>query len=483
MKRSGLLGPAHGGKRPQSGRKPGVEHVGLLPEPVRLAVGAEGGVLLAHDDLAAVLAIPGRDAVAPPDLARDAPVADVVHPFIVGLFPLLGDDPGPALLHGIDGLFGQGFGVDEPLLRQVRLDGGLAPVALAHWHRVGGLVDEIALLLEILLQLSPARETVHPQVGARVFVHDPGLVHDHNDIEPVSEPELVVVEVVGRGDLHRAGAELLVHHGVGDDGDPPVEDRKDNLPAHHRGVPLVRGIHGDAGVAQHGLGPGGCHHDFALPFGEGIADVPEKTAFFLVLHLEIGDGAVAPGAPVHDIVAPEDQTLPVEGDEHLSDRIGEPLVHGEADPLPVAGCAQSLELVDDQVAVLFPPLPDLVDEGLSPQVVPGDALCRQGLFHHVLGGDAGMVGSRHPQRVEPVHPLVADHDILQGVVQGMPHVENPGDVRRRDDDGIGRLDLITFIGMEIALVHPEIIPFLFNVLGVVFSVSHGFLLTSRLRVS
>ncbi len=233
-----------------------------------------------------------------------------------------------------------------------------------------------------------------------------------------------------------------------------MDDGENDLLSHQGGVSLVGRVYGHAGVAQHGLRPCGGNHDIAVPFGERISDVPEEPAFFLVLHLEIRDGAVAAGAPIHDIIAPVDQSLTVEGDEYLSDRIRQTLVHGEPDPVPVAGGAQALELTDDKPAVLLSPLPDLVDERLPAQIVPRYAFRRQGLFHHVLRSDTGMVGTRHPQRVVSVHPLVADHDVLQGIVQCMPHVEDAGDVRGRDHDGVRLLGVIILVGVEIALIHP-----------------------------
>ena len=110
-----LVRPAHGGKRPQGRTEPGVEDVGLLHQVGRSAVRAGVRRLHGHDHAAAPLAGPGRNLVAPPDLARDAPVADVVHPFVVGLGPRFGDDAGLARLHRRDGFFGQGLGSDEPL--------------------------------------------------------------------------------------------------------------------------------------------------------------------------------------------------------------------------------------------------------------------------------------------------------------------------------------------------------------------------------
>ena len=64
------------------------------------------------------------------------------------------------------------------------------------------------------------------------------------------------------------------------------------------------------------------------------------------------------------------------------------------------------------------------------------ALHQLPLDHH-LGGDAGMVGARLPQHVAPAHALEADENVLNGVVEGMPHMERARHIGRRNDDGVG----------------------------------------------
>ena len=81
--------------------------------------------------------------MSPPELARDAPVADVVHPLVPGLDPVFGDDFDALFVDGGDGFFGQRLGADEPLLGDQRLDDGLAARAFAEaegvvFHSVRG---------------------------------------------------------------------------------------------------------------------------------------------------------------------------------------------------------------------------------------------------------------------------------------------------------------------------------------------------------
>ena len=93
-------------------------------------------------------------------------------------------------------------------------------------------------------------------------------------------------------------------------------------------------------------------------------------------------------------------------------------------------------------------------------------------FHHRLGGDAGVVGARHPKGVEALHAPPADEDVLQGVVQGVAQVQRAGDVGRRDDDGVGRARGVG-IAVEEAVVFPEPQPALLRLFRVVLPGQFG----------
>ena len=67
----------------------------------------------------------------------------------------------------------------------------------------------------------------------------------------------------------------------------------------------------------------------------------------------------------------------------------------------------------------------------------GAVLLLQQALHHHLRGDARMVGARLPQHVLAAHPLEADQDVLDGIVERVPHVQRARDIGRRDHDGEG----------------------------------------------
>ena len=457
----GPLRPAQGRKGPQGRGEPGVEDVVLLLQAGGTALRATPGIGRLDDQLAAVAAGPGRDAVPPPDLAGDAPVADVVHPAVKGVVPGPGVDPDPSLAHRRHRLVGQGPDRDEPLHRSRRLDDRLAAVAEADGMVVVLDLVEQTQFLEIGHHLFAAGEAVKALIFAGRLVHDSHVVHDLEQLEAMPATDLVVVAIVGRGDLEGAGAEIHLHVVVVDHRDGAAGERQTDADSGQVAVALVVGMDRDAGIAEHGLGPGGGHHDVTGAVGIGIADMVKLAFPVLVFDLVIGEGGMAARAPVDDIVTLVDQAFLVQADEDLAHRRRQPFVHRESLALPVAGGAEPLQLVDDRPALVLAPAPDLVDEGLAAEVMPGLALFRQLPLDDVLGGDAGVIGAWQPQGVVAAHAVIAGKDVLQGVVEGVADMEDAGDVGRRDDDR-ERGPPLLHLRREAVVLQPVPQPFFFD---------------------
>lgn len=85
----------------------------------------------ANRGLAAVVAVPDRDLMAPPELAADAPVVDIFQPMVVNLDETIRDEFRVAIFDGLKGGFGQRFHLDEPLLGDEGFDRRLAARAMA----------------------------------------------------------------------------------------------------------------------------------------------------------------------------------------------------------------------------------------------------------------------------------------------------------------------------------------------------------------
>ena len=311
-----LVRPAHRGEGPERAAEPGVQDVLVLDDVRPPALFAGRRVRLGHGDVSAVGTGPCRDAVPPPELARDAPVPDVLHPLEIGLLPLFGNPRDASVLHGLDAPLGQGFGPDEPLLGQVGLDGRAAPLAVPHGVRDRLGADQETLRLEVPGRGLSGLLDRHSPVLAGVLVHDALGVDDLKLRQVVAQPHQEVVGVVRGRDLHAARPELGVHHVVLDDRDIPVRQGHAHPLADQAAVLLRPRMDGYGRVPDDRLRTRRRHDDLPRPVDERIADVIEVTRLLFVLHLQVGEGRVAARAPVDDVLAPVDQVLLVEAHEH-----------------------------------------------------------------------------------------------------------------------------------------------------------------------
>ncbi len=426
------------------------------------AVLALAGRAAGDGDLAAVVAVPGGDAVAPPELTGDAPVLDALHPVEVGLVVAGRDELDFAGADDVDGRVCQGLHLDEPLLRDAGLDNGAAAVAGADVVLHGLDADEVTLFLEVGHTGLAALFGGHADVLLRnVLVHAAVIGHDVDDRKVVAQTDFIVVGVVGRGDFDDTGPELGVCVFIAHQGDLLADEGQDE---HLADLVLVAGVlrvDRDGGIAEHGLGTGGGELQVAGTVGEGIAQVPERTVFLFVFDFGVGDGRHAVGAPVDEALAAVDEVLLIEAVEDFDDGLGTAFVHGEPFPVPVAGGTEFLELFDDASAVLTTPVPGSFEERLAADVLFRDAF----LFHRLhdlgFGGDGRVVGAGDPEGIEPFHPVIADEDVLQRIVKGVAHVELTRDVGGRDDDRVRFLRLVRF-RVEVLVLLPEVVDLVFE---------------------
>ena len=462
-----VVGPALRRKGPQLAGEPGVEHVLVLMHMVAAALGAH--VHVVHEGVfpAAVLAVENGDAMAPPQLARDAPVLEVLHPGEVGLLPALRVEAHLAGLHDVGGRALELVDGDEPLLGEPRLERGVATIAMH--DRVLDVLDvvEQAVLLEPCHNGLAGLVAGHTGELAVALDNDGMLVEDVDLGQVVGGAHGVVVGVVGGGHLDEAGAEVSVDVVVGENRDLAVDDGQHDRLAHELCLVGIGGAHGNAGVAQHRLGARGGHDDVLDAvdgLGERVTQVPEVRRLAAVLGLVVGDGRGAVGAPVHDTLATVDEAVVVPVAEDLAHRLGVAGVHGEALALKVDRAAHALDLVDDDAAVLMRPVPAGVDELLAADLEARDALGLELLVHLGLGRDAGVVGTEDPAGGVALHAVVTNDGVLDGVVEGVAHVEHARDVGRGNGDGAVAHALGATIG---AGLHPHVDKLGFHLLRVV----------------
>ena len=273
------------------------------------ALGAHIGVLGKSVLPAAVLAVEHGDAVAPPQLAANAPVLKVLHPGGVGLRPARGVKGN---LTGVDGVKRRPLELvngHKPLLGQPRLKRGVAAVAV-HDGVIEVLdVIEQVVLLEPLDDGLAALVAVHAGELAVALDDHRVLVKDVDLRQVVGLTHGVVVGVVSRRYLDEARAEISVDMPILKDGDLAVHDGKLDGLAHEGGLLGILRRNGNARVAEHGLGARGGDNDVVLAvdrLGQRVTQVPQVALLVLVLGLVVRDGGGAVGAPVDDALAAVD---------------------------------------------------------------------------------------------------------------------------------------------------------------------------------
>ncbi len=69
--------------------------------------------------------------MSPPQLAGNAPVADVPHPLEIGIRPICRNEFRPALFNSRNRRFRERLDLNKPLRRQQRFDNGVAALAMS----------------------------------------------------------------------------------------------------------------------------------------------------------------------------------------------------------------------------------------------------------------------------------------------------------------------------------------------------------------
>ena len=477
----GLLRPAQGGEGPQARAEPGVQYVVVLLQHnvgTEVVLGAHFGFVAAYIDLAR-LVVPGRNAVTPPQLTADAPILDVTHPREIHVFVLFRHELDAAIFHGGDGRFCQRLGGHVPLVGQPRLDHGARAVALRHLQAVvvnahqqtGGVEgghDLLAcfetvkagvfgrdLAVDALVQCAVQVEHLAGRQYGGVFVEDV------QQRQVVALADFVVVEIVGRGDFHAAGAEFRVAVVVRDNRDAAADQWQLDELADQRLVALVVRVNRDGGIAEHGFRTSGGDDQVVVAFsglgaiGQRVLEVPQEAFLVVVFHFEVGNRRVQLGVPVDQALAAVDQAVFMQAHEGFFHGFRQAVVHGEALAAPVDGRAQAADLTADVAAGLVFPFPDFFQEFLAAQVMTALAGGFELAFHQHLGGDTGVVGTRLPQGVAALHAAETDQRIHDRIVEAMAHVQAASDVRWRNHDGVG---IARALRGEIILGFPGVVP-------------------------
>ena len=98
--------------------------------------------------------------------------------------------------------------------------------------------------------------------------------------------------------------------------------------------------------------------------------------------------------------------------------------------------------------------------------MPVFALFEKLFFNDILRRYTGVVGAGHPLGLVALLPFESYNDILDGVIQGMAHVEDAGDIWRGYDYRI-RLFVRAYLCVEIPFLLPKIVYPVFGLFRIV----------------
>ncbi len=222
--------------------------------------------------------------------------------------------------------------------------------------------------------------------------------------------------------LEAAHSHDLVHQGLSHDVGLAVFSL-------HEDIGLT-GMEADTHVAGQGPDGGGPDHEVGLAQVEvaelaqivldGELDVDGSTGIILILDLGFCQSGLVLGAPVHGLQALVDVALFVHGTEDLDFLSLELAVHGAVGVFPVGDDAQTLEAAHLALNV---GLSELCAGGTELGNGHGLAVELVFLDDGRLDGHAVVVPAGNVGGVVTLHGMGANNEVLQGLVEGVTHVD------------------------------------------------------------
>ena len=147
--------------------------------------------------------------------------------------------------------------------------------------------------------------------------------------------DLEIVKVMRGRNFHRTRTLFGVGIVIGDNRNFAPDNRQHHMLADKCLIAWVVGMHGNAGIAQHGFGPRGGNGDVAAAILKRIVEVPHMAVDFFLHHLKVGNCRQKPWVPVNKALVFVNQPLFVKRDKHLHHGLRQAVIHGKALAAPI----------------------------------------------------------------------------------------------------------------------------------------------------
>ena len=201
----------------------------------------------------------GRNLLTPPKLARDAPVAHVLHPHPVHILEFGRVQAHGVVFHHFQRGLGEVLHFHEPLQAELGLNHRLS--ALRGLHNAGVLLDfvEQAGFLQVLSNVTAGSKPVLTHIQHGFFVERTVVGQNIDDRQVMLHAQLVVVQVVGGGHFQGTGTEIDRNIFVKNHRNFAAQQRDTHFRPGQVGVARVVRIHGHGHVGHNRFGPRGSH--------------------------------------------------------------------------------------------------------------------------------------------------------------------------------------------------------------------------------
>ena len=456
--------PAHGGKRPERRGKPCIKNVRILADMFASAFRAGLQIGTGRNDFTTIVAVPHRNTMSPPELAGNTPVMNIFQPLDIGRRKTFRNKFCFPRLHCFHSGTGKRFHFDKPLFRSKRFNNRMAARAVTDGMFFFFAFYKKPHIRKIFDDLFPALVAVHAIISARLFVHRAVFIHDDDGFQMVAFTHGKVIWIMGRCNLYTACTIFHIYIFISDDRNLSVSSRQLHpLPDQMR-ISFIFRINSDGRITGNRFRTGrrDAHSTFLI--SKRIIEIPQMAHIIFMLYFDIGKRRLAAGTPVGNAEPLINQTFFIKGYKYFTDSTGANIIHRKTFTAPITGRPQASDLLPDGIPVFFLPFPYAFQKFFTSQIVLCEAFFGNLFFHLDLRGDTGMVLSRKPEDIIPLHPFIADQDILQCIVQRMPHMKLPRYIGRRQHNAVRLFPLLRFI-MKYTVFLPKVIPFLFNRTG------------------
>ena len=237
-----------------------------------------------NDEFSAFVTVICRDAVSPPDLARDTPVLDILQPVQIDLVEALRHEFQFAGLQRVDRRFCQLLHFYEPLLFDERLHRRAAAVMGSNGMCVRNDFYKVSLLVQFLHDRFSRLIAVHARIFPAILINGSVIVHDVDLRKIMTLANFEVIRVMCRCNLHCSCTEFFIHIVVCHDRDLPSHQRQDYFLPYNILISLVIRVHRDSRIPEHSLRTCGRDLKETVCPCDRILNMPEMTFLLLMLY-------------------------------------------------------------------------------------------------------------------------------------------------------------------------------------------------------